>query len=66
MPGYPIAAIPLSYLDFNGRPIGLKVMASAHKEELLLRFLSAYESSFPPRQPPSVFGEGSDSTQVQL
>ncbi len=53
--GYPIAALPLGYLDYNGRAIGLQAMAGAHEEQLLLTFLGAYEHSFKPRKPPTAF-----------
>lgn len=56
--GYPVIALPLAYLDYNGRPVGLTAMAAAHQEPLLLKFASAFESSFPPREPPSAFIDG--------
>ena len=40
--------MPLSYLDFNGRPLGL----AKNKEALLVNVLSAWEATFPQRQPP--------------
>ncbi|KAI9768832.1 MAG: hypothetical protein M1840_004646 [Geoglossum simile] len=49
---YPIATLPLSYLDYNGRPFGLVVIASAHQEALLLKVQSAWEATFGPRLPP--------------
>ncbi|GAW23606.1 hypothetical protein ANO14919_131800 [Xylariales sp. No.14919] len=51
--GYPIAAMPLSYLSFNGRPIGLAALAGKNQDATLVKFLSAWESTFPPRKPPS-------------
>ncbi|KAH6716462.1 amidase signature domain-containing protein [Leptodontidium sp. MPI-SDFR-AT-0119] len=42
--GYPSATMPLSYLDYNGLPIGLAVFTTAHNEKLLLRVLSAWEA----------------------
>ncbi|OBT62908.1 hypothetical protein VE03_07903 [Pseudogymnoascus sp. 23342-1-I1] len=53
--GYPSAVMPLSYLDFNGRPFGLFALTSAHGEHLLLQVLSAFEHTFPERKPPSCF-----------
>lgn len=57
--GYPIAALPLTYLDFNGRPVGLQAITSAHREDLLLAFMGAYEASIARRQPPTAFLEAS-------
>ncbi|KAJ5921256.1 amidase signature enzyme [Penicillium verhagenii] len=53
--GCPVAAMPLSSLDFNGRPFGLMAMARPHEEALLLRVMSAFESSFSSRQIPKAF-----------
>ncbi|KAI1132451.1 amidase family protein [Nemania abortiva] len=50
--GYPSATLPLGYLDFNGRPFGLQIMAKAHQEALLIQAQSAWEATFPKRQPP--------------
>ncbi|KAK3395178.1 amidase signature domain-containing protein [Podospora didyma] len=41
--GYPIATVPLGQLKYNGRPFGLCLVAKAHQEETLLRFMAAYE-----------------------
>jgi amidase len=54
-PGYPIASLPLGYLDYNGRPFGLVALASAHQESLLVQVQSAWEATFPNRQPPPQF-----------
>ncbi|PON27926.1 hypothetical protein TGAM01_v203063 [Trichoderma gamsii] len=51
--GYPSATMPLSYLKYNGRPIGLVAFTTAGGEEMLLNFLRAYEDTFPKRRPPS-------------
>ncbi|KAL6693352.1 amidase signature domain-containing protein [Trichoderma pleuroticola] len=51
--GYPSATMPLSYLEYNGRPIGLVAFTTAGGEEMLLNFLCAYENTFPKRCPPS-------------
>jgi len=50
--GYPLATMPLSYLDLNGRPFGLSVVASAHQETLLIKVLSAWEATFADRKAP--------------
>ncbi len=52
--GFPIATLPMSYLDYDGRPSGLTIAAPAHKEALLL---NAWEDTFPARKPPSAFQE---------
>lgn len=50
--GYPIATLPLGYLDFNGRPFGLCCIARAYEEALLIKVQSAWEATFPARRPP--------------
>ncbi|KAF2201136.1 amidase signature enzyme [Delitschia confertaspora ATCC 74209] len=50
--GYPTAACPLSALKLNGQPFGLTLTAPPFSEAALLHFLTAYESSFPPRALP--------------
>lgn len=45
--GYPSATLPLSNLDFNGRPFGLFALASKNKEATLLQVMSAWEKEFP-------------------
>ncbi|KAJ5710070.1 hypothetical protein N7493_009662 [Penicillium malachiteum] len=50
--GYPICAMPLSYLDLNGRPFGMAAIAGKHQEHLLIKVMSAWEATFPARQPP--------------
>ncbi|CZS97129.1 related to glu/asp-tRNA amidotransferase subunit A [Rhynchosporium agropyri] len=52
--GYPFATMPLSFLAFNGRPIGLAVFSTAHQERLLLQVLSAWEAISPQRRPPTL------------
>lgn len=47
-----MAAMPLSYLDFNGRPFGLAALAGRNQEALLVQLMSAWEDTFPPRKPP--------------
>ncbi len=43
--GYPIATVPLGQLRYNNRPFGLCMVAKANNEELLLRFMAAWEAS---------------------
>ncbi|KAL6802226.1 amidase family protein [Trichoderma sp. SZMC 28012] len=50
--GYPVATVPLGYLEFNGRPFGMQIAAKAHQEALLIQAQSAWEATFPKRQPP--------------
>ncbi|OAP53884.1 hypothetical protein AYL99_11906 [Fonsecaea erecta] len=42
--GYPIATLPLSYLDYNGRPFGLSVIARENQEALLILTIGYLES----------------------
>ncbi|KAI1428375.1 amidase family protein [Xylaria sp. FL1777] len=51
--GFPLCSLPLGYIDFNGRPIGLT--AIARSEVTLITLMSAFETSFPSRKPPSAF-----------
>ncbi|CAD6592780.1 MAG: hypothetical protein ASARMPREDX12_006452 [Alectoria sarmentosa] len=51
--GYPIATLPLSYMDVNGAPFGLVALASAHQEGLLVSVQSAWEATFLARKVPS-------------
>ncbi|KAI1317387.1 putative glutamyl-tRNA amidotransferase subunit A [Xylariaceae sp. FL0255] len=55
--GYPVAAMPLSYLTFNGRPLGLAALAGKNQDATLIKFLSAWEATFPPRKPPPSLSE---------
>ncbi|KAL8750099.1 MAG: hypothetical protein Q9199_007284 [Rusavskia elegans] len=50
--GYPIASLPLGYLEFNGRPFGMAALVSAHQEATLIKVQSAWEATFPARRPP--------------
>lgn len=50
--GYSSLTLPLGYLDWNGRPFGLIVVASAYQENLLLDVARAWEATFPPRRVP--------------
>lgn len=42
---FPIATLPLSCLDFNGRPVGLLVGAPRHNESVLIKVMSAWEAN---------------------
>lgn len=50
--GYPIATLPLSYLEENGCPFGLVALASAYQEDILVTVQSAWEATFPARKAP--------------
>ncbi|KAF2117053.1 amidase signature domain-containing protein [Lophiotrema nucula] len=39
--GYPVASLPLSYLDYNGRLFRLAAIAAAHEERSLIQAMSA-------------------------
>lgn len=52
--GYPIATAPLGYLADEERPFGIAVFATAGKENSLLRFLAAWEKTFPARKAPDL------------
>lgn len=56
--------MPLGYLDFNGRPFGMAALASAHQEAVLIKVQSAWEATFPPRQPPPFDVFASESAYV--
>ncbi|KAI1425000.1 putative glutamyl-tRNA amidotransferase subunit A [Xylaria sp. FL1777] len=50
--GYPVAGMPLTYLDFNGRPLGLAALAGRNQDATLVKMMSAWETTFPKRKPP--------------
>ncbi|KAK3291864.1 amidase signature domain-containing protein [Chaetomium fimeti] len=50
--GYPLCAMPLSYLDYNGRPFGVSAIAGRGRDDLLVKVMSAWEATFPGRKPP--------------
>ncbi|KUJ15904.1 amidase signature enzyme [Mollisia scopiformis] len=52
--GYPLAVFPLGQMKFNGRPFGLVALTRAHGEDKLLRFMSAWEKTFPRRPVPDL------------
>ncbi|KAL7921314.1 amidase signature domain-containing protein [Trichoderma austrokoningii] len=57
--GYPIAGMPLGYLDINGRAFGLVALARKHQEATLVKFLSAWDDTFHPRKPPPMLASNS-------
>jgi amidase len=63
--GYPIAAVPISSIDYKSRHVGLQVISSAHREDLLIAFMSAFEDSISKRQPPTAFLEVSKGYNKQ-
>lgn len=56
--GYPIAALPLGKLQYNGRPFGVAAIASGGREDLLIQFMGAWEKLWPR-------GEGPDLAWAQ-
>ena len=55
--GYPIASLPVGYLDYNGRPHGLAAIASANDEARLIQFMGAWEAEMQPRRVPPLLLE---------
>ncbi|KAI1631317.1 amidase family protein [Biscogniauxia mediterranea] len=51
--GLPLCSLPLGYIEYNGRPIGLT--AIARSEVTLITLQGAFEATFPQRVPPSAF-----------
>ncbi|KAI1427349.1 putative amidase [Xylaria sp. FL1777] len=49
--GYPIGTMPLGYLEENGRPFGLSLLASAHQEAKILGVMAAWEALMPRKTP---------------
>jgi hypothetical protein len=61
--------MPLSLLDYNGRPIGLAAFTTANGEKILLKALSAWEAISSPRKPPPslvVSNQESETTYLAL
>lgn len=51
--GFPIGNVPLGFADFNGRAIGLSLLAPAGQDLTILKVMSAWEKSLPmARVPP--------------
>ena len=57
--GYPIAGMPLGYLEINGRAVGMVALARKHQEAILIRFLSAWDETFHPRKVPPMLVDNS-------
>ncbi|KAJ9137774.1 Amidase signature domain [Coniochaeta hoffmannii] len=51
---YPMAAVPLGYIESSGRPYGLQAIAPANQEAKLIKFMAAWEQCFPPRRVPDL------------
>lgn len=45
--------MPLGYLEEYEKPFGLSIMARAGEEQVLFKFMSAYEAVSPKRRIPS-------------
>ncbi|CZT16547.1 uncharacterized protein RCC_02381 [Ramularia collo-cygni] len=54
--GYPMISMPLSTLEYNGRPHGLSLIAQASHEALLIRFMETFHKVFPARPEPPLRG----------
>ena len=52
--GYPIASVPLGYIEYSGRPYGLQLIAKAAQEAILIRAMSAWERMMPTRRAPDL------------
>ncbi|KAH8822071.1 amidase signature domain-containing protein [Xylogone sp. PMI_703] len=50
--GSPVGLVPLSTMDFNGRPFGIVALAAPHQEAKLIQFMSAWEKTMPKRAVP--------------
>lgn len=57
--GYPVASLPLGYLDLNGRAFGIAALAGQHQEATLIRFMDAWDSTFHPHKPPPMLVDNS-------
>ena len=57
--GYPIASLPLGYLDYNGRAFGMVAIAGANGEAQLFEVMSAWDIMFNPVKPPPMLVGGS-------
>lgn len=56
--GYPIASLPLDYLEYNGRGFGMVAIAGANEEAKLFEVMSAWDAMFSPVKPPPILVEG--------
>jgi len=61
----PVGAFPVSYSKFNGRPVGLQVLAPRFREDLLIEVMSAWEASWKPRKTPEEFLKHRSSVDAQ-
>lgn len=52
--GYPLASIPFTYVKSSGRPCGPHVIARANEEDKIIKFMSAWEKTLPPRRVPDL------------
>ncbi|OQE17313.1 hypothetical protein PENSTE_c021G09390 [Penicillium steckii] len=50
--GYPVCGMPLGYLDYNGRAFGMSAVARRGQDALLVKVMSAWEATMPPRRTP--------------
>jgi len=55
--GWPIATVPLGNLKSNGQPFGLFVIARSGREDVLIRFMTAYHRLFKGAEKPLHFFE---------
>ncbi|KAK3312929.1 amidase signature domain-containing protein [Apodospora peruviana] len=58
--GYPVGTMPFGYARFNGRPIGVAVVAPKHRDDPIIGTMSAWEGLLGPRQPPQQLVQGSE------
>ena len=49
---YPVASLPLDYLEYNGRAFGMVAIAGANGEAKVFELMSAWESTCNPVKPP--------------
>ena len=52
--GYPMAGLPLGYIESSGRPYELQVVARANEETKRVKSMAARESISPPRRVPDL------------
>ncbi|TAQ88680.1 hypothetical protein B7494_g3015 [Chlorociboria aeruginascens] len=62
--GYPVASLPLGYLDLNGRAFGIAALAGQHQEATLIRFMDAWDSTFHPHKPPPMLVDNSSGFDI--
>ena len=64
--GYPVATVPLGFADFNGRAFGMNFIAPANQEHEIFRVMSAWETTFGPREPPPLLAGDAHSTGAYI